>query len=209
MLGSAKLRLALLPLLFTLVRGAAQLLTIGASPMELTVGTNAYVRFKIDLINDYCGKADSQARGLCMSTPYAKVKVVGCRGEAWLLTNPTKTWEPTIANAEFISKKGNETTFVELSEFSVVPYPYPFYTESVRAHRKPLRQAQSVTHIAVYNPGLNLAGEGRFQIWVENTKDPQGQQPAVRPLMRPGDQWFQLGCHSFARAVCAHREATW
>jgi hypothetical protein len=188
--------LALLLCWLGFAQGASRLLTLGAAPLELLVAAKTYMRFKIDLVNDYCGKTDVQARSLCMATPKAKVKVVGCRGEAWLLTNPTKTWEPTIANTEFISKKGNGTTFVELSEFDVVCPPPLFLSPPCnrgKGTHSSWTQVQSVTHIAVYNPGVNLGGDTRFQIWAENTNDPQGQHPGVKPLMRPGDQWFQLG----------------
>ena len=151
---------------------ATTLLTIGASPMEMTVAPKEYQRFEIDLVNDYCSKTDIQARQLCMNTPYVKVHVVGCQGESWLLTNPTQSGEPTVSSYEYMSANGNGTNFVESSEFSVV---------------------QSTTHIAVYNPGYNHPSKtSTFQIWAENSLDYYGYIPGVTPIMRPGDQWFQV-----------------
>ena len=106
-----------------------------------------------------------------MGTPHVKVHVHGCVGEAWLLTNPTKTWEPTVGNTEFISQHGNSTTFVEMSEFDVV---------------------QSTTNIAVYNPRLS-GPTAYFQIWAENDNDPQGKIITVTPINRPGATLPQLG----------------
>merc|ERR1711988_989462 len=123
---------------------------MSAEPRELSVEPGQYLRFKIDIVSDYCATADAVARNLCMSTPQARVTVKACRGEAWLLTNPTKTWEPTIASNEFISRHGNSTNFIEVSEFSVT---------------------LAETHIAVYNPGLNYAASAIFQIWAINTLD--------------------------------------
>lgn len=141
--------------------------------MELSAAPGAYVRFKIDIVNDYCGKAEIQARSLCMGTPSVRVHVQGCVGESWLLTNPTKTWQPTVSNAEFTSNNGNQTTFTEESAFSVV---------------------QSLTHVAVYNPGIQDPSlTSYFQIWVVNVNDPSGAIDTITPINRPGAMTTAVG----------------
>jgi len=141
-------------------------LTIGAQPVEMIAAPGEYVRFKIDIVNDYCGKADIQSRSLCMGTPALRVHVQGCVGESWLLTNPTQTTLPTVASHEFMSNNGNTTTFTEESAFNAV---------------------QSTTHVAVFNPGIQDASlKAIFQIWVVNTNDPDGKISTITPLNRPG-----------------------
>merc|ERR1711871_1093912 len=126
------------------------LLTLGAEPLQMVVEPNQYMKFMIDIANDYCAKTEVSARQLCMMTPQARVTVKNCRGETWLLVNPTKPWEPTIGNVEFVSQHGNNTNYIEVSEFQVV---------------------QLQTHLAVYNPATNYPRGSTFQIWAENLLD--------------------------------------
>jgi len=153
---------------------SARLLTLGAEPQQFTVLPKQYMRFEINLINDYCAKPTSIARGLCMKTPKARISVSNCHGEAWLLVNPTKAAEPTVNNREFISMHGNSTNFIEVSEFSVV---------------------QAVTHIAVFNPAQLYYGATTFQIWAVNTLDTSagGQVSKIVPLPRVHEDSWKVG----------------
>ena len=47
-------------------RSQTQFLTIGAPPVEMSAPPGTYVRFTIDIVNDYCAKAAVQARNLCI-----------------------------------------------------------------------------------------------------------------------------------------------